>query len=225
MTPRSPDGPAQRSSGFVCATILPGRQKGGSMSILQNALAAQHLILSSAGAHAGQAWHKIIARKQSDIGRTGHSVWVVNSNATRPEIVQPFCHDHDARYVIFVSRLPRNAKSDDGPPSSERAQEYSIDGRKWLALPFWPKDPKGLSEVTGKINRATAGYWFDALEEVSSGELDVRSYSKLTGEILEGFQKHESAYPVRRPGPVGRTGYQVLGVDRLASPFAAWLKK
>jgi hypothetical protein len=193
------------------------------MTMLQDALAAEHVILSSAGAHAGQAWHKIVARKQADIGRAGHSVWVVNSNATRPEIVQPFCHDHDAHYVIFVSRLLRNSKSDDGPPSSERAQGYSSDGRTWIPLPFWPQDRKGLSEVTGRINRATAGFWFDALEEIDSGEIDLRSYSKLTGQTLEGFQKHESAYPVRRMGVVNRRGYQVLAVGRLASPFAVWL--
>lgn len=30
-----------------------------------------------------------------------HSLWVVNSNATRPEIMQPFCRDHGARYVTL----------------------------------------------------------------------------------------------------------------------------
>jgi hypothetical protein len=84
---------------------------------------------------------------------------------------------------------------------------------------------KGLSEVTGRINSATAGFWFNGLEEVDAGEVDLRSYSKLTGEPLKGFQKHESAYPVRRLGVVSRRGYQVLAVGRLVSPFAAWLKK
>src|SRR5262249_24334998 len=57
-----------------------------------------------------------------------------------------------------------------------------------------------------------------------SGEIDLRSYSKLNGEVLDGFQKHESAYPVRRIGTVRRRGYQVLAVGRLASPFAVSLR-
>jgi hypothetical protein len=195
------------------------------MAMLQDALTAEHVILSSAGAHALEGWRDIMARKRADIVRANHSVWVVNSNATRPEIVQPFCHDHDARYVIFVSRRGRDFKSTSGPSSNDRAQSYSSNGRNWSSLPVWPQDPKGLSEVTGRVNRATAGFWFDALEEINSGEIDLRSYSKLNGEVLGGFQKHESAYPVRRTGVVRHDGYQILAVGRLASPFAVWLKK
>jgi hypothetical protein len=191
--------------------------------MLQNALAAEHVILSSAGAHAGQYWHQIVARKQADIARANHALWVVNSNATRPEIVQPFCRDHGARFVIFVRRP--GAKTNSGPPTNERAQKYSSDRQAWSAIPSWPRDPKGLSEVTGRINSATAGLWFNGLEEVDGEEIDIRSYSRPTGEPLEGFQKHESAYPVRRMSPVSRRGYQVLAVGHLASPFAVWLKK
>jgi hypothetical protein len=36
----------------------------------------------------------------------------------------------------------------------------------------------GLSEVTGDIKRSTTGFWFDALEEVSSGSLDLGCYVK-----------------------------------------------
>src|SRR5262249_44367204 len=139
------------------------------MTMLEQALVAGHVVLSSAGAHAREDWHKIITRKRADIARANHTVWVVNSNATRPETVQSFCNDHDARYVIFVSRS-RDSKANSGPSTANRANECSSDGKTWSRLPFWPKDPKGLSEVTGRINRATAGFWFDALEEIDSGE-------------------------------------------------------
>lgn len=194
------------------------------MTMLQDALAAEYVILSSAGAHAGQYWHQIIARKQADIARADHSLWVVNSNGTRPEIVQAFCRDHGARFVIFARRREANTVNA-GPPTNERAAEYSSDRQAWAAIPSWPQDQRGLSEVTGRINSATAGFWLNGLEEVNAGEIDIRSYSKLTGEPLDGFQKHESAYPARRMGEVSRGRYQVLAVGRLASPFAVWLKK
>jgi hypothetical protein len=192
--------------------------------MLQHALAAEYVILSSAGAHAREDWHKIITRKRADIARANHTVGVISSNATRPETVQSFCSDQDARYVVFVSRS-RDSKPNAGPPTADRANEYSTERKIWSTIPCWPKDPKGLSEVTGRINRATAGFWFDALEEIGSGEIDLRAYSKLNGKVLDGFQRHESAYPVRRMGDVGRNGYQILGVGRLALPFAVSLRR
>jgi hypothetical protein len=192
------------------------------MTMLQNALAAEHVILSSAGAHAGQGWQQIITRKRADIASTNHSVWVVNSNATRPGTVQSFCGDHDARYVIFVSRFrpDPNSKSANGTSTSDRARGYSSDdGKTWSPL------DKGLSEVTGKITQATTGFWFDALEEINSGQIDISSFSKLSGQTLDRFHVHEAAYPVRRLGAVRRAGYEVLAVGQLAAPFAVWLRK
>jgi hypothetical protein len=202
------------------------------MTMLRDALAAEHVVLSSSGAHARQEWHQIIARKTADIARAGHTIWVVNSNATRPEKLHPFCNDSNARYVIFVSRArpklesakPKSDDSEAGPQTRDRARSYREPEAKWKSLPFWPKDPKGLSEVTGRITQATAGLWFEALEEISSGEINLRSYVKLSGEPLDRFHKHESAYPVRRStNVVSDEGYQVLAVGRLAAPFAVWL--
>jgi hypothetical protein len=133
--------------------------------------------------------------------------------------VQQFCRHHGARYVIFVSRQPRHLRPNAGPPTNDRALSYSIDGRNWLAL------DSVLSEVTGRINWGTTGFWFERLEEITNGEIDVRCFSKLNGEPLDGFQIHESAYPVRRMGVVGRNGYHVLAVGELGPPFAVWLQK
>jgi hypothetical protein len=190
------------------------------MTMLQNALSAEHAILSSAGAHAGQGWQQIITRKRADIASTNLSVWVVNSNAIRPGAVQSFCGDHDARYVIFVSRFRPDSKSASGTSTSDRARGYSSDdGKTWSPL------DKGLSEVTSKITQATTGFWFDALEEINSGQIDLSSFSKLSGQTLDRFHVHEAAYPVRRLGAVRRAGYEVLAVGQLAAPFAVWLRK
>jgi hypothetical protein len=163
------------------------------MTMLQNALAAKHVILSSAGDHAQQVWQLIITRKRADIASTNHTVWVVRSNATRPDAVQSFCGDHDARYVIFVSReRPRsNSTSPSGPPTNTPAREYSSDRKTWSAL------HTGLGPVTGKIDLGATGFWFDALEQINSGEIDLGSFSKLDGQTLDRFHNHETAYPVR----------------------------
>ncbi len=196
------------------------------MTMLHNALAAGHVILSSAGTHAQQEWQEIIARKAADIAHANHTIWVVNSNATRPEKIQPFCNDNSAHYVIFVGRArPRPKSREPGPVTKHHAAFYSQNRTKWTPISFWPKDPNGLSEVTGRITAATAGFWFEALEEIDSGQIDLRSYVKPNGEVLDGFQKHESAYPVRRHTDVGRKGYEILAVGRLTSPFAVWLKR
>lgn len=193
---------------------------GTGIMTLQNALAAEH-VLSSAGAHAGEGWQKIITRKRADIASTNHTVWVLRSNATRPGAVQSFCGDHGTRYVIFVARVrpDLNSTSTSGPPTNTPAQEYSNDGKRWSPL------NGGLSPVTGKIDLGTTGFWFDALEQINSGQIDLGSFSKLDGQTLDRFHSHETAYPVRRQGAVRRAGYEVLGVGQLAAPFAVWLRE
>ena len=111
------------------------------------------------------------------------------------------------------AHYPRNLKPNSGPPTNDRALRYSIDGLHWCAL-----NP-GLSEVTGRINRGTTGFWFERLEEITYGEIDVRCFSKLNGGSFGGFQIHESAYPVHRISAVGRKGCQVLAAGELGPPF------
>jgi hypothetical protein len=187
-------------------------------TVLQSASAAENLILASAGSHAREEWRTIINRKSDDIRRVKHTVWVVNSNAARPDAVQSFCTDSGARYVLFVSR-ERNAKPGPGTLRNHEAGEYSRDSTTWLAL------EKGLSHVTGDIKRSTTGFWFDALEDVLSGSLELESFLKLKdNQILTRFWPSDSAYPVRRAGDVRPGNYQILAAGRLASPFAVWLR-
>jgi hypothetical protein len=188
---------------------------GGAMvTLLEGALAAPTLILASSGAHAKESWQKIVDRKGADIAKVNHTIWVVISNAARPDAVQSFCNDHAARYVLFVSRA-RDAKASVGTIRDQQARHYSADGRTWTAL------DRGLSPVTGDIKRSTTGFWFDALEEVPSGSLDLDSFTKhQDNQTLTRFWPSDSAYPVR-----SRTGgYHILAAGRLASPFAVWLR-
>ena len=185
-------------------------------TLLQDALQAKYLILSSVGSHAGENWSTIVARKSADIVKAKHSIWVVNSNAVRADALQAFCTEHDARYVIFVSR---GGNVNAGTSTAHRAQLYSADNKSWE--PLHPD----LSHVTGNLNRGTTGFWLDALEEVQGRNLDLGCFQKDgDGQILMRFWQYASAYPVQRVAPARDGKYHILAVGRLAAPFAVGLK-
>ena len=188
-------------------------------ALISNALLAEYLIVSSAGQHAQEDWHTIIERKRGDIATAGHTIWLTNSLATRVEIVQQFCKDHGGRSVLFVAKGEKSSQK--GPPTDDPAKFYSADQKKWLPI------PKDLSPVTGKITRATTGFWFDALEEITSKvtlDLDCFANAK-NGLPLSRFTNVESAYPVRRTRPLSGDQYRLLAIGRLTNHFAVWLRK
>jgi hypothetical protein len=154
-----------------------------------------------------------------DIATVGHTVWVTNSQAARPEIVQAFSNKHGARYVVFVAK--RRDKPGSQTSNKNAARYFSRNKSNWLPL------PPGLSEVTGRINSATSGLWFDALRQVASGALNLDQFVKVQDSLaLTGFSLKDSAYPVRRANPSQANGtYEILAVGHLASPFAVWLKE
>jgi hypothetical protein len=225
---REPPGPVERLRASMHqpreeATMLlhqpafAGRQLPPTATpLLAEALQAKHLILSTAGQHARQAWQAIIDRKRDDTARVGHTVWVTNSQATRPDAVQSFCADYGASHVIFISRRQPNKP---GPESDDPARSYSPDQRSWSLL------HPGLSEVTGLRTRFTTGLWFEELEQVLSGSLDLASFVKQDGLPLTGFSNISSAYPVRQVAAVREGPYNILAVGRLASPFAVYLRR
>lgn len=185
--------------------------------MLQNALAADSSILSNVGPHAGEGWQRIITRKAEDIQKIGHTIWLLNSNAARPDAVQNFCNSQNARYVIFVART-RNAS--EGPSTGDAAHGYSIDGKKWQGM------PTGLGAVTGNINKATTGLWLTSLVKVESGNLDLESFFTYpAGALLTRFWPSDSTYLVRRTDQMRPGRYEILAVGQLGSPFAVWLKK
>jgi hypothetical protein len=185
-------------------------------SLLQNALQARYVILSTAGRHAQEEWQRIIDRKRDDITSVGYTVWVTNSQAARPDAVQSFCKEHGPCHVIFMSRGYQN---NPGPITVDRAKRYSEDERTWLYL------PTALSRVTGLRTRYTTGFWFEELEQVQSCSMALGSFVKQDGQPLTGFTNISSAYPVERVHPVQEGDYNILAVGRLAKPFAVYLRR
>lgn len=187
-------------------------------SLLQSALADAHSILSNVGPHAGEDWQKIIARKSDDIAKIGHTIWLLNSNAARPDAVQLFCQTQSAQHVIFVAR--KRDAADKGPSTDHKARSYSVNGKEWRAM------PSGLGNVTGHMNKATTGLWLAALEKIETGNLNLKNFFKHPdGPALDRFWPSDSTYLVRRIEPVSPGSYEILAVGKVVSPFAVWLKK
>ena len=188
-------------------------------TLISNAVVANYLIVSSAGQHAQEDLHTIVERKRRDIANAGYTIWLTNSLATRVEIVQQFCKDHDVRHVLFVAKGQKGSQK--GPPTDHPAKLYSADQKEWLTI------PKGLSHVTGKITRATTGFWFDALEEITSKvTLDLDCFANAKdGLPLSRFTNVDSAYTVQRTKPLSGDRYRLLAIGRLTNPFAVWLRK
>jgi hypothetical protein len=183
---------------------------------LNKALAADYLILSSAGSHAGEDRRTIIQRKIADIAKFGHTVWLQNSIALRPDDVQTFCQDFGACRIIFLSRK-RDGKAK-GPSTDDPAKEYSRDNKTWLPL------QPGLSPVTGQINRSTTGLWLTGLTEIDAGSLSLDCFHKHPNGLLDRFHAHESAYPVHRVFPIRPGPCEILAVGQLSWPFAVSLE-
>jgi hypothetical protein len=193
--------------------------------LLQQALEADRIILSTAGRHAKEEWLEILDRKRRDINNAGHSVWVINANHARPDAVQAFCRSFGARYILFITRaanlkLDSSTVADIGTSTADGARTFSANQKSWDDL-----HPK-LTQVTGRINRATTGIWLDALEATPLRPLDLKSFTRHhDGLVLEAFNQPNPAFLVRRQEALQAGPYRTLAVGRLAEPFAVWLRK
>jgi hypothetical protein len=118
--------PSRRASATRFAVPCRGTDYGNA-STGCTAVAAEYSILSSADSHARKDWRTIVTRKSADIVQAKYSVWVLNSNAARPDAVQSFCNKHGARRVIFLSR-ERDIKPTSRPTTENGARGYSPAG-------------------------------------------------------------------------------------------------
>jgi hypothetical protein len=187
-------------------------------SLLQQAVASQYVVLGSVGAHARQAWQIIVNNKNADINGFGYTIWLNNSQAVSPQLIQTFCRSQGARYVIFVARRRNNPGS--GTRMRQIARNYSDNnGQTWCFI------PNGMS-IRGKIDsQRTTGFWFTALQQIGQGSLDLGSFVRFpNGAPIPGFSLRESTFPAQQIAPVRPGRYEILAVAQLSSPFAVSLQ-
>ncbi len=192
------------------------------MTQLEAALACPQCIVSVMGDHAGEGGDAIFDRKKADIERMGKTFWLIRSPKGRPAQVQWICKTIPA-YTIFVEPATKGGAR----PTTEEdaAKEYSDDGVLWHRL------SKGLSPVTGKLDKGAIALVFDMMTTDVSGTLDLWDYGELsdTHKPLRFILGCSTVCAVRRdtkshPEKMKSRYRGIVAVARLADPYGVWIR-
>lgn len=185
--------------------------------MLDEALAAERVVLSVMGPHAGEGADAIFARKADDVARHGRTFWLCRSPAARPDRAQLFAPD----FVVFLASATRNGAR--STSVSERATEMSLDRQIWSPI------PDGISPVTGNLIRGAYAFVISRFEMQGRSTLDLWSYAapngapiafRLGASTLFAMRGDMSLHPAR---PKSRYR-EVLAVARLDAPFVVWVR-
>jgi hypothetical protein len=92
------------------------------------------IIFMKVGNHAREPLSDIVVRKRKEIEDAGYALWGYGGNTCHPlTTVQPFAHAYERRgRVIYLCMEPMESHHFAVP---ERAEEYSVDGVTWEAVP------------------------------------------------------------------------------------------
>jgi hypothetical protein len=192
------------------------------MSQLEKVLAHKQCVISVMGDHAGEGVGAIFKRKKSDIERTGKTFWLMRSPKARPAHVQQICTPIPA-YTIFVEPATKGGAR---PTIKEdTAKEYSADGIQWHHL------PKGLSPVTGKLDKGATTLVFDMLTTDINGNLDLWNYGSLLdiNKPIRFILGCSTVCAVRKdmmthPDKMKSRYRGIVAVARLAHPYCVWVR-
>jgi len=187
------------------------------MKNLNAALVADRVFLSVMGPHAGEDSAAIFSRKIADVASVGSTLWVYGSHASRPDRAQA----SGSTYVLFLEAASKNGARP--TTSADAASEFSVDKRRWQAL------PAGLGPVTGHFQRG-AGYAFvlKNLSLCSDARIDLWQYAH--GDVAVQFRLGASTLPVHRrdtssdPFRAKSRIRRVLAVGKLDVPCAVWVR-
>ena len=174
------------------------------------------------GDHAGEGSDAIFDRKNADIKRMGKTFWLMRSPKARPAQVQGICTTVPT-YTIFVEPAIKGGAR----PTTEEdaAKEYSDDGV------LWHRFPKGLSPVTGKLDKGAIALVFDMMTTDVSGTLDLWDYGELSDahKPLRFILGCSTVCAVRRdtkshPEKMKSRYRGIVAVARLADPYGVWIR-
>jgi len=174
------------------------------------------------GDHAGEDIDAIIFRKAADIDQIGKTFWLVRSPKTRPAQVQEICRLSPV-YMIFVEPATKGGAR---PTKAEdAAKQYSADGQTWRPI------PKGLSPVTGKLDKGVAALVVDMMTTVVCGTLDLWGYADFSNERkpIKFILGCSTACAIKKdmtshPGRMKSRYRGIVAVARLTEPYCVSLR-
>lgn len=187
----------------------------------------KYAIISIIGPHAGETNAEIFQRKIEDISRVGNTFWLIRSFCAKPDMIHDICRqamkEENRLYCYFIE--PSSFGGATPTKTCYPAQMFSADKTRWFLL------PKGLTPVTGKIDRNAYALVFDDLR-LSSGTLDLWSYVNYFDPSLplKIKQGGSTICAIKRPDhqPVNegmKSRFRnIIAIGRLCDPFGVWLK-
>ena len=187
----------------------------------------KYIVISVMGAHAGETEDEIFQRKIGDIKKIGHTFWLIKSFRAKPNMIQQICQKAKKENIEVYCNFIEASSSKGAAPTKEasRAKSCSSNGKNWEDL------PKGLSPVTGKIDRSAYALVFNQLELVHAKRIDLWDYANYFeqdhpvrisqgGSTLCGVKKDMKTHTNKIKAHIRK----VIALGRLCDPFCVWLK-
>jgi len=197
------------------------------MKLSLQATEGKFIVISVMGPHAGESEDEIFQRKIGDIRRLGRTFWLIKSHQAKPHMVQEICRsakkDNLEVHCIFIEAS--SGKGATPTKEASLAESYSADGKGWEDL------PKGLSPVTGKIDRSAYALVFNQLELAHSKRIDLWNYANYFDQdhpirILQGASTLCGVRTDMRnhKDRIKSNDRKVIALGKLSDPFCVWLK-
>ena len=199
----------------------------GAAEMSLRASIGKYIVISVMGAHAGESEDEIFRRKIGDIKQIGHTFWLIKSFQAKPIMIQQFCQTAKKENLEVYCNFIEASSSKGATPTKEAscAKSYSADREKWEDF------PKGLSPVTGKIDRSAYALVFNQLKVVYAKRIDLWYYANYFkqdhpvrifqgGSTLCGVKKDMKIHKDRIKAHIRK----VVALGRLCPPFCVWLK-
>ncbi|MDP8211741.1 MAG: hypothetical protein P9X22_00435 [Candidatus Zapsychrus exili] len=194
--------------------------------MVNNFLDKKYVVISVMGPHAGESEGEIFKRKIGDAKNIGITFWLMRSRQAKPSLVQRICKEARERNKNVVALFIEASSTGGAMPTSSAnsATYYSADRKYWKNL------PKGLSPVTGKIDKGAYALTFDLLN-LHNGMIDLWNYADFFNQdspirIFQGastlcaIKKDMSAHDNK----IKSHNRKIIAIGQLCNPYCVWLK-
>ena len=181
--------------------------------LIAEALAADRVVLSVMGPHAGESESAIFERKIADIETNWFTLWLYSSPASEPKLAQSFA----ASYALFLA--PASKGTARPTTMAQKATSWSVSNK------YWQPVPENMSPVTGRM--PAYALIVKALETCDAA-VNIWSFGAGDGPVrfalgrstLLAHRRDTSTHPRRMLSQFRR----VVAVAKLDDTCAVWVR-